>query len=160
VSERPVVNAFKVALEGSPDDPVGYQGDWLRVGPLLEAEMLGATVYQLGPGESICPYHYEYGNEEWLLVLAGRPALRHPEGEETLDPGDLVCFPEGPVGAHKLTNRTEQTVRVIMLSTVHEPSVAVYPDSGKIGVWPPGKLFREVDAVDYWVGEAERGAGS
>jgi hypothetical protein len=40
-----------------------------------------------------------------------------------------------------------------MVSTKTEPSVAVYPDSGKLGVWPPGKLFRLEDAVDYWVGE-------
>ena len=52
-----------------------------------------------------------------------------------------------------MTNRTDTTVRVMMLSTLHEPSVAVYPDSGKIGVWPPGKLFREDDATGYWEGE-------
>jgi uncharacterized cupin superfamily protein len=158
VSERPVLNAFTVPLESGREDPAGYRGDWLRLGPLLGAAMLGATVYLLHPGDSICPYHYEYGNEEWLLALEGRPVLRHPGGEETLDPGDLVCFPEGPAGAHKLTNRTEEPVRVIMFSTVDEPSVGVYPDSAKIGVWPPGKLFREADAVDYWVGELEGGA--
>jgi hypothetical protein len=31
--------------------------------------------------------------------------------------------------------------------------VSVYPDSNKVGVWPPGKLFRLADAVDYWVDE-------
>jgi hypothetical protein len=29
----------------------------------------------------------------------------------------------------------------------------VYPDSAKVGAWPPGKLFRLADAVDYWDGE-------
>lgn len=46
-------------------------------------------------------------------------------------------------------------VRVIMFSTVHDPAVVVFPDSAKVGVWPPGLLFRDADAVDYWVGEAE-----
>ena len=32
--------------------------------------------------------------------------------------------------------------------------MAVYPDSSKVGFWPPGKLFRLDDAVDYWDGEA------
>ena len=149
------MNAFTVPVEIDPTDPPGYRSRAVRVGPLLEAEMLGASVYELDPGESICPYHYEYGNEEWLLVLLGRPTLRQPDGEEVLDPGDMICFPEGPEGAHQLFNRTEEPVRVIMLSTIDEPSVGVYPDSGKIGVWPPGRLFREADAVDYWVGEAE-----
>lgn len=153
MSDRPIVNAFSITLEGDANDPSGYQALAVRLGRLLEAQMLGATVYELDPGQSICPYHYEHGNEEWLLVLTGRPVLRHPDGEDTLDPGDLVCFPEGPEGAHKLTGRGADAARLIIFSTVHEPATAVYPDSGKIGVWPPGKLFREADAVDYWDGE-------
>ena len=153
MSERPTVNAFGVELEHQAGSPAGYRPHFALVGPRLEAEMLGATIYELDPGESICPYHYEHGNEEWLLILSGRPALRHPDGEDLLDPGDLVCFPDGPEGAHKLTASGEGPVRLLMLSTVHEPAISVYPDSGKIGVWPPGKLFREDDAVDYWEGE-------
>ena len=154
MSDSSIVNAFAVAVEADASDPPGYRARWVRLGPLLDAEMLGATVYELDPGESICPYHYEYGNEEWLLVLRGAPVLRHPGGEETMAPGDLVCFPEGPDGGHKLTNDSAETVRLMMLSTTHEPAISVYPDSGKIGSWPPGKLFREADAVDYWDGEA------
>jgi uncharacterized cupin superfamily protein len=61
-------------------------------------------------------------------VLEGRLALRHPTGEAELEPGDLVCFVEGPDGAHKLTNRGEVTVRLVMCSTKRDPSVAVYQD--------------------------------
>ena len=43
-----------------------------------------------------------------------------------------------------------------MLSTRNEPGIAVYPDSNKVGAWPPGKLFRIDDAVDYWDGETTR----
>jgi hypothetical protein len=28
-----------------------------------------------------------------------------------------------------------------------------YPDSGKVGIFPPGKLFRLAEEVDYWDGE-------
>ena len=108
------------------------------------------------PGESSWPYHYEYGAEEWALVLAGTPTLRHPDGEDELEPGDVVCFPDGPHGAHKLTNRGTETARVMILSTFERPAVAFYPDSDKIGIWPngdePAILRRE--PVDYWEGEA------
>ena len=71
-----------------------------------------------------------------------------------LETGDVVCLPEGPEGAHKLTNRTRATVRVLMHSTKREPSDAVYPDSDKIGVWPGDErekvLVRRESAVDYW----------
>ena len=70
-----------------------------RFGSSIGASMLGASIYELPPGQAICPYHYEYGNEEWLLVLEGLVNLRHPEGEEQLERGDVVCFSVGPEGA-------------------------------------------------------------
>jgi uncharacterized cupin superfamily protein len=153
VSVSGAVNVNEVVVEADADDPPGYQGRMARIGATLGAERLAASIYELPPGQSICPYHYEYPHEEWLLVLDGRPTVRTPEGEQSLEPGDIVCFPEGPDSAHKVTNAGEGTVRVLFLSTAGDPSIAVYPDSGKIGVWPPGRLFKEADAVDYWVGE-------
>ncbi len=148
-----VVNVFDVGVEGDQADPPGYRARMARFGSTIGAEQLGGSVYELDPGDSVCPYHYEHPDEEWLIVLAGTPTLRDPEGEHELAPGDAVCFPEGPDGAHKVTNRTESTVRILMLSTKSGTAVAVYPDSSKIGVWPPGKLFRLGQAVDYWDGE-------
>jgi len=152
------LSKLEVAYDGT--DPEGYRAGMARFGPSIEAKRLGMSLYELPPGQSICPYHYEYPDEEWLIVLQGRPTLRRPNGEEELEPEDVVCFPEGPEGAHKVTNETDETVRVLMLSTKTEPSVAVYPDSDKIGVWPvPGggpdkvMLRRSDGAVDYYDGE-------
>ena len=49
------------------------------------------------------PDVYEY-QEEWLLVLEGTVTVSTPEGVDTLDRGDIVSFPPGPEGAHKVTN--------------------------------------------------------
>ena len=157
MSDPAVVNLDDLVAAGDETDPAGYRSRAARFGPLLGAEMLGGTVYELDPGQSVCPYHYEYGREEWLIVLAGSPLLRTPRGDERVREGDVVLFPEGPDGAHKVTNVADPLVRILMLSTMRDPSVAFYPDSGKIGVWPPGSLFREADAVDYWLGEAPSG---
>jgi uncharacterized cupin superfamily protein len=152
-----VVNLFEVGLTKDEGDPPGYVASYLRVGPLVGASALGLSVYELVPGNSICPYHYEYPMEEWLVVLEGQATLRHPEGEEVLGPWDAVCFPPGPAGAHKVTNRGDGRVRVAMLSTKLEPNVSVYPDSDKIGVWSGDgeveHLFRRGDAVEYFDGE-------
>jgi len=90
-------------------------------------------------------------------VLRGRPTLRHPDGEDVLEPGDVVCFPEGPEGAHKLTNHAAETVRVMLLSDKPGLAAAVYPDSGKIGIFPPEErdkiMVRRESAVDYFDGE-------
>jgi uncharacterized cupin superfamily protein len=147
------VNLYDVETEAVADRPAGYEVSIARVGSLIGASALGLSVYDLAPGQSAFPYHYELGREEWLLVLAGRPMLRDPDGEEELAPGDLVVFPEGEEGAHKVTNNTEETVRIAMISNKEEPSVSFYPDSGKVGLWPAGKLFRLADEVDYFDGE-------
>jgi uncharacterized cupin superfamily protein len=147
------VNLFEVELNDDDHNPAGYQVLYQRIGPLLGAEQLGLSVYELPPGQSVCPYHYEVGFEEWLIVLVGRPVLRTPDGEQELRPWDVAFFPNGEDGAHKVTNRTEEHVRVAMLSNKTQPGVLVYPDSDKLGVWPQNKLFRLGDAVDYWEGE-------
>jgi uncharacterized cupin superfamily protein len=130
------VNLGLLDYERHDDHPEGFKVGMARFGSSIGASMLGGTVYELPPGQSSCPYHYEYGNEEWAIVLEGRPTLRHPGGEEPVGPMDVVCFPVGPEGAHKFTNETDETVRVLLLSTMVDPALAVYPDSDKIGVFP------------------------
>ena len=151
-------NLFKAKAPKDTSDPEGYRAGMARFGDRIGAKLIGGSLYELPPGQSICPYHFEYGDEEWLIVLTGNPTVRTPEGETQLDPGDVVCFPPGPDGAHKVTNRTKETVRVLMVSTRNEPSVAVYPDSDKVGVWPGGTknlMFNRKDgSVDYYEGEA------
>jgi uncharacterized cupin superfamily protein len=155
-----VANVFTLETEASdPDDPAPYDGRYASLGEAIGSSRIGGSIYELGPGQSICPYHYEYGNEEWLLVVTGRPTLRTPEGERELEPGDAVCFPEGPEGAHKVTNGGEETSRVLMLSTKRRPDISVYPDSDKIGVYPGNRddmgLFVRGDKVPYFRGEVE-----
>ncbi len=139
------------------EDPAGYRAGYARFGPAIGASRLGGTVYELPPGESICPYHWEAGDEELLIVLAGRPTVRHAQGEEELSPGDTVCFPQGPSGVHRIGNVSGETARVLMLSTMRQPSLAVYPDSDKVGAFDEPTnlrlLFRRGDAVDYYAGE-------
>lgn len=139
------------------DDPAGFRAGMVRFGPSLGAEQTGTSVYELPPGEAICPYHYEHGEEEWVLVLQGAPSLRSPEGTEVLAPLDVVFFPRGPEGAHQIRNDSDAPARVMMWSTVVVPTVSVYPDSNKIGVWTAGKvddlLVERSSGVEYFHGE-------
>lgn len=151
------VNIADPAFEREPADPEGLRSALMRLGPRLGAVQTGASVYELPPGQALCPYHYEYGEEEWLLVLDGSPSVRTPDGVERLEPFDVVFFPKGPEGAHQVRNDGASSVRVLMWSNVRFPQASVYPDSDKIGVWPDaaaeGELFRRSSAVDYLDGE-------
>lgn len=121
----------------------------------LGLRRFGASVYELPAEVWTFPYHYHHGVEEWLYVVAGAPILREPAGERALEPGDVVCFPRGPSGAHAVRGPG----RIVMFSAgASGASISVYPDSDKLGVRPPDggedRLnFRRGDAVDYWDGE-------
>ena len=140
-----------------PEDAEGFRAGMFRFGPSLGAERTGTTVYELPPGEAVCPYHYEYGEEEWLLVLAGRPSVRDPEGTEQLEPLDVVFFPMGPAGAHQIRNDTDETARVLMWGMVVVPTATAYPDSDKVAVWTGDKaedlIARRSSGVEYYDGE-------
>jgi uncharacterized cupin superfamily protein len=147
------MNVFDVELQFDEGDPPGYHTAYVRTAPLLGGEKIAFNVFELPPGQSVCPYHYEGTEEEWIVVLTGRPTVRTPAGEQAPGPWDCVFCPPGEEGAHKVTNRGEEPARIVIWSNRSRPSVAVYPDSEKIGAWPPGKLFRLGDAVDYFDGE-------
>jgi uncharacterized cupin superfamily protein len=97
------------------------------------------------------------GEEEWLIVLDGRPTLRHPDGEDELQPWDVVFFPPGLGGAHGVRNGTDSTARVLMFSNTSEVAATVYRDSDKIAIWTgidaDDLIVRRTSGVDYWEGE-------
>ncbi len=145
-------------LSYDASDPEGFRSGVRRLGPELGAAQTGASLYELPPGQAVCPYHYEYGEEEWLLVLDGRPSLRTPEGTERLEPLEIAFFPKGPDGAHQIRNDTDAPVRVLMWSTVVYPTATAYPDSDKVGVYT-GHAAEDLvttrsSKVDYYHGEA------
>jgi uncharacterized cupin superfamily protein len=143
------------------DDPEGFRAGMFRPGSSLGAQATGMTVYELPPGQAICPYHYEYAEEEWLIVLAGHPTLRTPAGEERLSPWDVAFFTTGPSGAHGVRNDTEEPARVLMFSDLKVPAATVYPDSDKVGVWTGNKeddlLVHRSSGVPYYSGEPGTG---
>jgi uncharacterized cupin superfamily protein len=153
-----IFNLFHGEADVGPsgDEPPGYElTRAARVGKAIGATRLGLSIYDLPTGQAICPYHFEWTDEEWLIVIAGTPTLRTPEGERVLEPGDTVCFPEGPDGAHHVRNDAEGVARVGLLSTKSGVGIAEYPDSDKVGVWAGGThyMLRRSDHLEYWDGE-------
>ena len=137
-------NTFNLFHGETKDVPAGAPGDRgraARVGRMLGATRLGMSVYELPPGEAIGPYHFEWTDEEWLIAVAGTVSFRGPQGEQTLEPGDVVCFPAGPDGAHQVRNTGADTARVAIVSTQNEFGIVEYPEEEKVGIWAGGGPF-------------------
>jgi uncharacterized cupin superfamily protein len=147
------LNLRDAELPSASDRP-GFEHRQTSVREALGGDLIGCSLYEVHPGNQLWPYHYHWNNEEWLIVVAGTPTLRTPDGARELRAGAVVGFPEGEAGAHTLVNRSSAPFRVALFSTRNQGAV-VYPDSGKIGAGPPWDrlYFRRQDAVDYWDGE-------
>jgi uncharacterized cupin superfamily protein len=155
------VNFIDTPLDEETTTP-GFALRGITLGDRAGAEKLGASLYELPPGQAICPYHWHAANEELMVVVEGPVELRDREGWRSVPTGEVVAFPRGEAGAHQVRNPADATApaRVIMFSEKRYPELPVYPDSEKVGVREaaPGSPgirlnFRIGDAVDYWDGE-------
>jgi uncharacterized cupin superfamily protein len=157
VTDR-LVNLLELPLEEAGDDTPpahAFRGERLTEG--FEAAATGMSIYELDPGLSCWPYHFEVSVEEWLIVISGELMLRTPDGERELRAGDVACFRAGAAGAHAVRNHGAVPVRYAMSSTSGEYGGAtVYPDSGKVNVYTDGFRHRAWlgEPVPYWEGEA------
>jgi uncharacterized cupin superfamily protein len=157
------MNVFSDAWDDGNTQP-GYEWARMRLGRRLGGARLGASLYELPPGQRLWPYHFHHANEELLIVLAGSVTLRTPTAEQPLGTGDTALFEAGPAGAHAVENTASGPARLLVVSTMIEPDIAEFPDSGKVGLFAgaaPGaptdagtlERFVRNEPVDYWEGE-------
>ncbi len=155
------VNVYGDEWPDGTDEP-GFRNRERRLGETLGAQKIGGTIYLIEPGQRSCPYHWHFGEEEWMLVLEGTVTLRTPNGERELTRGDVVAFPTGPGGAHDVRCSGGEAARVLMLSTMSDPEICVYPDSEKLGASAgflrtdgarARLLNREASNLEYFDGE-------
>ena len=140
-------------VDGAPD---GHRFSARSVTGEVGAAKTGMGVYELEPGQASWPYHFELGEEEWVVVVEGEIVLRTPEGTRVLRAGDVACCVVGPAGAHAIRNDGTATARYVMLSNLStDADGAVYPDSGTFVVRTTGWRHRGRlgDEVPYWTDE-------
>jgi uncharacterized cupin superfamily protein len=164
---RPIVAMHSLVLEPRPEawrPPTTAQRVFdvkrARAAPLLGLKMLGCTLHELAPGATAYPFHSHRANEELLVVLEGEGELRYGSARHATRAGDLVgCPTGGPETAHQLTNSGRTPLKYLAISTMVDPDICEYPDSGKVGAFAgdgEGELMhlsRYGDHKDYWDGE-------
>ena len=158
-----MTNVFEPHWDVEEDRPP-FRWRRARIGRQAGSQKLGASLYELPPNASMWPLHIHHANEELIIVLEGRPTLRALEGERVLEPGEVVACPAGRRGAHRVDNRSSETTRLLVVSTMIAPELNEYPDSGKLwglGFAPGGEhspdapeiIGRPGDNLDYFEGE-------
>ncbi|OVE85613.1 cupin domain-containing protein [Natronolimnobius baerhuensis] len=141
------------------DDETNFRRKELSNG--VDAADIGCSLYELPAGARSWPYHYHTANEEALYVLSGKGLLIAADGEHPLEAGDYVTFPATERGGHRIVNDSDGPLQYLLLSTMNEPDITVYPDKETFGVYvgsPPGGrderslegYYRLEDDVDYW----------
>lgn len=156
-----MANLYEPDFDSDQDRP-GFSYRRAKLGAQAGGEKLGASLFEIPPGEATFPYHVHTANEELLIVIEGRPSLRDSSGWRVLERGEVVAFRAGEEGAHQVANRSDEPVRVLVVSTMVAPEVNLYPDSDKVmaATRAPGaagegfqEAYRRSEATDYWDGE-------
>ncbi len=120
-----------------PENPHSrsYAFDISSVSSPLRGNKLFVTSYSLPPGKSNYPYHYHAGMEEVFYIVSGKGVLETPKGETEVSEGDVIVFPAGENGAHRLTNPSADTPLLYLdVDTGSTPEVVFYPHTNKIRV--------------------------
>lgn len=130
------------------------------------AQHLGARLVEVPPGKRAWPLHCHHNNDEIFVILSGSGLLREGNRSTPVGAGQVaVCPAGGPEAAHQLVNTGTEVLRYLALSSMREPDIMEYPESGKIvafaGAAPGGDknrrrlhlVQRRGPDVDYWDGE-------
>src|SRR6187200_484448 len=154
-----VINLDELKLEHF-ENGNKFEGESVRIGPLIGAKDLGYSYDVVAPGKRSCPFHSHRGEEEMFFIVKGTGLLRYGTETRKVRAGDFICCPVGgPETAHQIINDSDAELAYISVSTMMPAEVCEYPDSGKVGAYGGEGASRlrhmtPVDAkVDYWKGE-------
>lgn len=151
-----ILNSSQIPSKHKQEHP-DYEYYKREITPRSTSGQCYVCIYDVPPQKCAYPYHYHTSNTEVFHILSGIGLLQTAEGEVTVKTGDVVVFPPGEYGVHKLKNISEHDMLTYMdFATTNSPDITHYPDSNKIGVIVHGSsadFFSLDQAVDYYKGE-------
>ncbi len=148
-----IVNSDELEWVTTGMEGTRFEGKRKSLSQATGAQKLGMSVYRLAPGKRGFPRHCHYANEEAIYILAGQGTATIGEVSVPVGAGDYIALPCGEAHAHQLENRGAGDLIYLCASTMIEPDVVGYPDSGKIGVFTgaaPGGDKAERQISGFW----------
>ena len=113
---------------------------------------------RLPPKKAAFPLHYHEYSEETFYIISGEGMLETKEGKQEVKTGDIIFFPTGSEGMHKLTNNSAvEDLLYIDFDTYVPLDITYYPGKDKIGIFGEHYtgVLRKTSAVDLYEGEED-----
>jgi uncharacterized cupin superfamily protein len=123
-----------------PREQEGFRALRARISRQAGAERLGASLWEVPPGQAAYPYHAHLAEEELVVVLSGTPSLRTPGGWRELEQGR---------GGLVRARRGGRSPEVLQPDSRKIGAFERRPDGGGLRVW-----FRREDEAQYYDGES------
>lgn len=140
LAARLIRNVREVPLHHFVREPL-YESERSNISRDTAAKKLGASFDVLAPSKRICPYHLHHAQEELFVVLEGSGTLRVAGEMLPIKAEDVIFIPAGPEYPHQIINTSEAALKYLSISTMEEPEIFEYPDSGKF--MAEGSMDRE-----------------
>lgn len=91
---------------------------------------------RLPPKKAAFPLHYHEYSEETFYIISGTGRLILKDGERNVKTGDIIFFPSGIEGMHKLINASSTEDLVYIDFDTYVPlDITYYPGKDKIGIF-------------------------
>ena len=153
------VNVFEDECDYDESDPPGYRSGQVHVTKMLGGEALNVKVFEMPARREPVPVPLRVRGRVAVVLEGAVGCARPPASSELAQRRDVVCFPAGPAGAHKVWNRRRGDARrADVLERSRALGGACIPTATRSACGPGNDadtvmLRRGDGAVDYYDGE-------
>ena len=133
-SIEPVIALSGLALKRHDRGP-GIGADGANFTRAMGLTMLGASYFEVQPGESAFPFHVHYLEDEIIVILEGEGTYRFGDTSHKVSVGDVLGAPAGRAElAHQLTNTGTGILKYICVANQTDTNVVELPEHGVVRV--------------------------
>lgn len=99
-----------------------------RLGNAVGLSRIGITATRIPPGAWSSQLHWHSDEDEFFLVMEGRPSWVDSTGTRQLAPGDIVGAPAGEGIGHRFENNSHEDCLVLAIGNRSQQDVCTYPE--------------------------------
>lgn len=131
---QPVISIADLALRRR-DWGDGIGADETNVSRAMGLSRLGASYFEVRPGEAGFPFHVHYQEDELIFIIEGEGTYRFGDSTYPVKAGDFLSAPAGRAEvAHQLVNTGDRTLRYFCVANYMDTNVVELPELGVVRI--------------------------